>query len=98
MTDWRDGVERLEATSAPRDLQPLLDAMEPGQRLALVVPTIYVDRPLERAVDVARAAAVGGVAAVRSPTIRGSASPRSSRPSPFPPSPNPVRAQVYLKR
>ena len=41
MTDWRDGVERLEATSAARDLQPLLDAMKPGQRVALVVPTIY---------------------------------------------------------
>jgi mannosyltransferase len=41
VTDWRDGPERLGATSAPRDLKPLLDAMRPGQRLALVQPIIF---------------------------------------------------------
>jgi mannosyltransferase len=40
VTDWRDGVERLRATSAGRDLGPLLDRLRPGQRLALVVPQI----------------------------------------------------------
>ena len=42
VTDWRDGVERLRARRrAERDLAPLLDALRPGQRLALVVPQIY---------------------------------------------------------
>ncbi len=41
VTDWRNGVERLRASTAERDLAPLLDSLEPGQRLALVVPQIY---------------------------------------------------------
>jgi mannosyltransferase len=41
VTDWRDGTERLEATSAARDLEPVLDAMKPGQRLALVEPILF---------------------------------------------------------
>jgi hypothetical protein len=41
VTDWRDGTERLGATSAPRDLKPVLDAMKPGQRLALIQPIIF---------------------------------------------------------
>jgi mannosyltransferase len=41
VTDWRDGPERLRATSAARDLRPLLDRMRPGQRLALVQPIFF---------------------------------------------------------
>jgi len=41
VTDWRDGVERLERTSPERDLAPLLDTVPPGGRVALVVPQIY---------------------------------------------------------
>jgi hypothetical protein len=41
VTDWRDGPERLGATSAERDLRPLLDELEPGQRLVLVAPVIF---------------------------------------------------------
>ncbi len=41
VTDWRDGTERLGATSAERDLAPLLDALEPGQRVALVTPIFF---------------------------------------------------------
>jgi hypothetical protein len=41
VTDWRDGTERLGATSAPRDLKPLLDQLRPGQRLALVEPIFF---------------------------------------------------------
>jgi mannosyltransferase len=41
VTDWRDGPERLAATSAERDLRPLLDSLEPGQRLVLVQPIIF---------------------------------------------------------
>jgi mannosyltransferase len=38
VTDWRDGPERLAETSATHDLEPLLDGLRPGQRLALVQP------------------------------------------------------------
>jgi hypothetical protein len=41
VTDWRDGPERLRATSAAKDLKPLMDEMRPGQRLALVQPILY---------------------------------------------------------
>ena len=41
VTDWRDGPERLAATTPERDLQPLLDELEPGQRLVLVTPIIF---------------------------------------------------------
>ena len=36
--DWRDGVERLEATSAERNLGPLIDSLAPGTRVVLVQP------------------------------------------------------------
>jgi mannosyltransferase len=41
VTDWRDGPERLGATSAERNLEPLLDGLEPGQRMALVEPIFF---------------------------------------------------------
>jgi mannosyltransferase len=41
VTDWRDGTERLAATSPERDLDPLLDELEPGQRVALVTPIFF---------------------------------------------------------
>jgi mannosyltransferase len=40
VTDWRDGPERLRATTPARDLEPLLDQVEPGQRVALVAPDV----------------------------------------------------------
>lgn len=40
VTDWRDGTERLAATSPRRDLRPLLDAAEPGSRVVLLAPQI----------------------------------------------------------
>jgi mannosyltransferase len=40
VTDWRDGVDRLERTSAPDDLKPLLDSLPPGRRVILVAPVI----------------------------------------------------------
>jgi hypothetical protein len=43
VTDWRDGVDRLEATSARRDLEPILDALPRGRRLVLVTPIIFDD-------------------------------------------------------
>ena len=41
VTDWRDGTERLGETTAERDLEPLLDQLEPGQRVALVTPIFF---------------------------------------------------------
>ena len=38
VTDWRDGVDRLRATSAQRDLKPLIDALPRGRRVVLVEP------------------------------------------------------------
>ena len=38
VTDWRDGVEHLRATSAQKDLEPLIDALPSGRRLVLVEP------------------------------------------------------------
>jgi mannosyltransferase len=41
VTDWRDGVERLRASSPQRDLKPIMDALKPGRRLVLVTPIIF---------------------------------------------------------
>jgi hypothetical protein len=41
VTDWRDGVERMEKTSAARDLAPLLDSAPVGSRVALIEPEVY---------------------------------------------------------
>jgi hypothetical protein len=41
VTDWRDGVDRLKATSAERDLKPILDGLAPGHRLVLITPIIF---------------------------------------------------------
>ena len=41
VTDWRDGPERLGATSAERDLAPLLDDLRPGGRVVLVTPIFF---------------------------------------------------------
>ncbi len=39
--DWRDGVDRLKATSAERDLGPLIDALPVGSRVVLVEPITW---------------------------------------------------------
>jgi mannosyltransferase len=41
VTDWRDGAERLEATSPERDLAPLLDDVPVGGRAVLITPEFY---------------------------------------------------------
>ena len=41
VTDWRDGVERLERASPEKELRPILDSIAPGRRLVLISPTIY---------------------------------------------------------
>jgi mannosyltransferase len=41
ITDWRDGTERLDATTAATDLRPLMDAMPAGSRLVLATPIFF---------------------------------------------------------
>jgi mannosyltransferase len=41
VTDWRDGVQRLEASTPAEDLQPILDGMAPGSRLVLATPIFF---------------------------------------------------------
>ena len=97
VTDWRDGVERLEATSAPRDLQPLLDAMKPGQRIALVVPSIYsIGRWSAPWTRLVRLRSEEWLQQISNDPRFGLVAVEPA--SPFPASPNPVRAQVYVKR
>jgi mannosyltransferase len=97
VTDWRDGVERLEATSAARDLTPLIDRLEPGRRLVLVEPMVY---------SLARwSAPWTELVRVRSEEWRRALS-QDKRvqvsaiypPSAFPEHPNPLRATVMIKQ
>ena len=37
--DWRDAQERLEAADPDDGLAPLVDGLEPGDRLLLVIPS-----------------------------------------------------------
>jgi hypothetical protein len=97
VTDWRDGVERLRAASAPKDLRPLLDALPAGRRLVLVQPTIYALRrwsaPWTRQVRLHSEEWAQYLS--NDPRFAVTAVEPAS---PFPSSPNPVRATVFLKR
>jgi mannosyltransferase len=97
VADWRDGVERLRETSAERDLAPLIDALAPGQRLALVVPQIYaVGRWSAPWTELVRLRSEEWLQHVSNDPLLGLTAVEPA--NPFPSSPNPVRAQVYLKR
>ena len=61
VTDWRDGVERLEGTSPQRDLKPILDQLPARPPARPRHADHLLPGPLERALDQARAAALGGV-------------------------------------
>jgi len=96
VTDWRDGPERLAATSAERDLAPLLDALEPGRRLVLVEPIIFDIRRWE--------APWTELVRLRSEEWRQYVSNDGrftvssiEPPSPPTPRPNPVQATVLVK-
>jgi mannosyltransferase len=97
VTDWRDGVTRLEQTSAPLDLRPLLDSLSPGSRLVLVQPTIYALRRWS----------APWTSLIRVRSEEWSRAVRNDRrfqvsaiypPSPFPEHPNPVKATMMVKR
>jgi len=97
VTDWRDGVERLRATSPQRDLAPLLDDLRPGQRMALVVPQVYaIGRWSAPWTELVRLRSEEWLQFVSNDPRLGLISVEPAEP--FPSSPNPVRAQVYLRR
>ena len=97
VTDWRDGVERLRATSAERDLEPLLDALRPGQRLALIVPQINPRRRWSAPwTELVRLRSEEWLQHVSNDRRLGLTAVVPAEP--FPAGPNPVRAQVYLRR
>ena len=96
VTDWRDGVARMEATSPQRDLAPLLDAVRPGGRVLLLQPdfsSLARWRAPWSALVRQRSAAweewMRNDRRFRVLTIE----PTSS----FPPHPNPVRAMILLR-
>ena len=97
VTDWRDGVERLDATSAARDLTPLVDRLEPGRRLVLVEPMIYsLSRWSAPWTELIRVRSEEWSRALsRDPRVQVSA---IYPPSPFPEHPNSVKATVMLRQ
>ncbi len=96
VTDWRDGVERLERTSARRDFTPLVDRLEPGRRLVLLTPIVY-DRARWSApwTELVHYRTIEWEqAAGNDPRLRAV----GRRPVSFtPPAPNPVEAVVFLR-
>jgi hypothetical protein len=97
VTDWRDGVERLRATSAERDLAPLLDSLEPGQRLALVVPQVYtLDRWSAPWTELVRLRSEELLQYVSNDRRLGLTAVVPA--DPFPATRSPVRAMVYFRR
>ena len=42
VTDWRDGTDHLARTSIAADLDPVLDGVAPGQRVALITPDFSI--------------------------------------------------------
>ena len=97
VTDWRDGVARLKATSARRDLAPLLDALPSGRRVALVQPIFYyLGRWSAPWTEQVRLKSEQWDQYLSNDPRFGVV--RVEPASPFPARPNPVRATVYLKR
>jgi hypothetical protein len=94
ITDWRDGVERIEATRAERDFAPLVAGLAPGRRLVLIDPIIYdFSRWYAPWTELVRYRSLEWErAAEEDPRLRVVA----RRPFTFrPPAPNPLAATVY---
>jgi hypothetical protein len=96
VTDWRDGVERMERSSPARDLAPLLNELRPGQRVALIQPDFS---------NLARWRAPWS-AMVRLRSVAWEEWMRSDRrfrvltiepTSSFPPQPNPLRVMIFAR-
>lgn len=97
VTDWRDGVERLEATSPERDLQPLMDSLETGRRLVLLQPVVYdFSRWSAPWTELVRTRSEEWMSALRADRRFWVIAIYPS--STLPAHPNPVRATVFVKR
>ena len=97
VTDWRDGVERLRATSAERDLAPLLDSLKPGQRLVVVVPQVYSLRRWSAPwTELVRLRSEEWLQFVSNDPRLGLIAVEPA--DPLPATRSPVRAMVYLRR
>ena len=94
--DWRDGVERLEATSAEKNLMPLIDSLAPGTRVVLVEPITWtLNRWQAPWTSLVRIRSKEWAQALSNdPRLEVAA----VQPSVFtPPRPNPVQATVMVK-
>jgi hypothetical protein len=94
--DWRDGVERLKATSAERNLEPLIDSLPPGTRVVLVQPiTETLNRWQAPWTSLVRIRSEEWAQALSNdPRLQVAA----IQPAEFrPPRPNPVQATVMVK-
>ena len=96
VTDWRDGVQRLRATTASQDLEPLIRELEPGRRLVLVEPIVYdIERWSAPWTELVRVRSVEWRAHVlEDERLQITAVvPTTS----YPPRPNPLRATVLIR-
>jgi mannosyltransferase len=94
--DWRDGVERLERTTPEKNLQPLIDSLEPGRRVVLIEPITWtLNRWKAPWTSLVRIRSKEWSQALSNDlTLHVS----SVQPSAFtPPRPNPVQATVMVK-
>jgi hypothetical protein len=94
--DWRDGVERLEATSPERDLQPVIDSLPAGARVVLVEPITWtLNRWRAPWTELVRIRSKEWAQHLSNdPRLQVAA----IQPTSFtPPRPNPVQATVYVK-
>jgi hypothetical protein len=96
VTDWRDGPQRLRATSPERDLLPLIEGLRPGRRLVLVEPIVY-DRERWSApwTELVRIRSVQWVRAAGED--RRLAATATYPATSYPARPNPVRATVFIR-
>ena len=96
VTDWRDGVRRLRATAARRDLEPLIRDLEAGRRMVLVEPIVYdVERWSAPWTELVRLRSVEWGEYVREDDrleITAIVPPTS-----YPARPNPLRATVVIR-
>jgi mannosyltransferase len=96
VTDWRDGVRRLRATSAERDLEPLIEGLPAGRRLVLVSPIFYDRRAWSAPwTELVRWRSIEWRRHARNDPRLGLAAafPATS----YPARPNPVRATVFVR-
>ncbi len=94
--DWRDGVQRLEATTPERDLAPVIDSLPVGTRVVLVEPITWtLGRWMAPWTSLVRVRSKEWAQALSNdPRLRVA----SIQPTSFtPPRPNPVQATLMVK-